>query len=74
MFVDNPSDPNQFARAEAVVAFDVDQLQPELRPLRLSLNMDVGRFMLVAREKEEPIRPGPQNGRRHVPRIVPSSA
>ena len=59
MFFDNPSDANQFARAEAVATFDFDQLQPELRPLRLSLNMDVGRFMLVAREKEEAIRPGP---------------
>jgi hypothetical protein len=36
--------------------------------------MDVGRFMFIAREKEEPIRPGPQNGRRHVLGIVPSSA
>jgi hypothetical protein len=74
MFFDNPSDPDQFARAEAVVTFDFDQLQPELRPPRFSLNMDVGRFMFIAREKEEPIRPGPQNGRRHVLGIVPSSA
>jgi hypothetical protein len=36
--------------------------------------MDVGRFMFVAREKEKPIRSGPKSSRRHVPRIVPSSA
>jgi hypothetical protein len=33
----------------------------------------VRRFMLVTREKEEPVRPGAQDGRRHVLGIVPSS-
>jgi hypothetical protein len=36
--------------------------------------VDVRRFVLVAREKEKSVRPGPKSSWRHAPTIVPSSA
>jgi len=66
-------DASDFAHAEAVVPFQFDWIEPELRPLRISLDVHMGRFVLVTRKEEEPVRPGTQNSRGHVLRILPSS-
>jgi hypothetical protein len=74
MFVHDRGDAGQFARRKPVVPFELDGLQPEFRTSGLALNVDVRRFVFVAREKEKSVWPGPKNCRRHVPTIVPSSA
>jgi hypothetical protein len=61
MFVHLRRDAGQFARRKPVVPFELDGIQPELRTLGLPLNVDVWRFVLVAREKEESVRPCPKN-------------
>jgi len=74
MFIHNRRDTDQFARRKPVVPFELDGRQPEFRTLGLPLNVDVRRFVLVAREKEKSVRPGPKSSWRHAPTIVPSSA
>jgi hypothetical protein len=73
MFLNERLDASQFVSFEAIVPLNCDRVQPELGPLRLTLNMDVRRLMLVTREKEEPVRSGLKNSRCHVLMIVPSS-
>ena len=70
----NRLDAGEFAGSIAIVALEFDRLQPEFSPLRFPLHVNMRRFMLVARKEEKPIRPGSENGRRHAPAIVPSSA
>lgn len=51
MFFHNCHYATEFARPEAVVAFEFHRIQPEFRPFCLALNVDTWRFLPVAREK-----------------------
>jgi hypothetical protein len=52
MLFRNPGDAIDLPGTEAIVAHKFDRLQPEFRSLGIPLNMNVGRFALIAGEKK----------------------
>ena len=60
-------DSSQFVRREPLVVRLAHRRQPELRRLSLPDDVNVWRFISIARKEKEPIRALPQDCRTHPP-------
>lgn len=67
-----PLDPDDFAWSEAVTPLQADGIKPEFRFAVFTLDMDVCRFVSVARVEKESVGPASVYGRH--PFIVRSQA
>ena len=64
-----PFDLTKLSRPKPATPREPNGLQPELRPVRIPLDVDVNRFLPIRRVEEEPIRALTMNGR-HEPSVT----
>jgi hypothetical protein len=65
VFRDDPPDPIQFVRAEAIVRRKRERIKPELALVSISLDMNMHRFAAIETVEEEPVRSGDVWNGRH---------
>lgn len=74
MLLDQALNPTNLSRDETTTALQAHGTKPKLRRVLVALNVNVGRFLRVARVEVKPLRPGPHYGpHRSTPTIVGNS-